>query len=269
MSRSAGSTRPSATSARNSRQVLVPRSTIATFTEHRPQRCGASGRTAGALAAIRHIGSAAAIVAPRIGHLGEDGVAEHVARASQGVRDVRVQALDRAHVPHAPHARRERDARVEHRQGVLVDQFGAARGGVPRGARGRARQLGLGRQARRPAGYAAAALQPGDGGDQRRAGAVVERRERPAGGVVGQVLDDGREPERAAGRHGAHRVGRTAELAGDDGGVRAGHQTRPAAHARLEPLRARHGRLSGAGCATGRRGGRARRSKTRSAASPC
>ena len=65
------------------------------------------------------------------------------------------------------------------------------------------------------------------------------------------VLDDGREAERAARRDGGHRVGSAAELAGDHGGVLAGHQRRYGGHRRL----------SGATCARGRRCGRTPRSR--------
>ena len=87
-------------------------------------------------------------------------------------------------------------------------------------ARGRLRQVGGQLRARRDGGAPAldtpARLEAGDRGDQVAAGEVVRRGERGARVVVGLLLGDGREAERAAGRDAAERSGAPADLALDD-----------------------------------------------------
>ena len=183
------------------------------------------------------------------------------------MRHVRVQALDGEQVAHAADAGAERRAAVDHGSSWCAHQVGAADGGVGGGVRRRARQLRLGRDPRASTRHAAAALQAGDGGDQRGAGAVVQRRERPAEAVVGQVLDDRGEPE-----------GQRAATALIAWGARpswpattaaSAPATREASLTGASARRRGHGRLSGAACATGPRRGRGRRWRPRPAAWPC
>ncbi len=119
--------------------------------------------------AVRHIGGAAAVVAPGVGDLREDRLAERVAGPGESVGDVRVQAFDREDVAHAADAGRERGATVDHRQPV------ARARDRPCGRRSRRRRPPP--SARAPARRPRAASTP-----PRRRRSPVWRRRRPAWG---------------------------------------------------------------------------------------
>ena len=120
-------------------------------------------------AARRQQGGAAAVVAPGVGDLRQDGLTEHVARPRERVRHVRVQALDGEQVAHAADARAERRAAVDHGE-VVGDAPGRCGG---RRSRRRRPPPSARAPARRPA---AASTRP------RRRRSPDGRRRRPAWG---------------------------------------------------------------------------------------
>ena len=157
----------------------------------------------------------AAFLGPERLDLGEDPLAELVARPGERERDVRVQALELPRVRRA--ADPERRARRRRRGRSSRRPARAARAAAPRSPRSRLSARSGSRRCRlAPALDAAGRLEARDRGDEVAAGQLVRRRERLAGRVVRRLLGDRRAAERAADGDAAERARRPAELPGDD-----------------------------------------------------
>ena len=137
--------------------------------------------------------------------LGEDRLAEHVARPGQRVGRVRVQALER---PCARLGATDSERELGPEPPLLLVRFLEAR-----------RELRILGRACAPTLDAPGRLEPRDRGDERRARQVEGRRERLARIVVGRLLGYRRTPMRAADGHAPECTGRAAQLELDEGAV--------------------------------------------------
>jgi hypothetical protein len=159
----------------------------------------------------------AALLLPNGLDLGQDPLAEQVARVRERVGDVGVQALEPARVGTAA------DAEVERRTAVSADLAARELTTEPPLLLGRAvevvGELGVVVDGVAPTLHPARRLQPGHCSDELRARQVVRRREGIAGVVVRPLLGDDRRPVGAADRDAAECARGPTELSFNEGAV--------------------------------------------------